>query len=977
MTSTVYSQVCENLNNTVTLRVIANNTEVMIENVKIDVIISNEKFRILTEQGLAIPLNFDSVLEVRKSSIDNELPTPREMDDEYEIVDDETREAYLIKLHTIKKAISESVDMIVYINSSEVKILPCLLSYNKNNDYVHYFIYDDMTYAVSNIKEIEYKKIIPRKQFFVLDDLCVDIMNQLDKHIFEKNIIKITLIDGSTEDNYLPLNIKDRKQIPYVTLYNFTEEKIVPNNIKNIKKITKVGFVQSVIQEQPKIDDGIYIEANRRVIEKFRKENRSIIFMNMVAWRVVDLCLDTDIEIKDESFVIHCNKYTKMVDQDGRDHNVWEKKDFGIEFFYKDIQYLKEILKNDNQFDLQNIKQLKEISNTSIYIYSSFWTRKYSETKQYLTDLAAKDATIMFLRNDGKYMNKYMVKLNIINQPVFESNYFEIRETNRTLTFYYDELYKLCEYDEEIYKTWDNSILEYLGKVDHQIIAYTIDRCEEKNNQVEFLTKFDSWETKQATNVFIEFKSPITDSKVKFLDADTGMYSMYLLSEIYKITVGKEVENVKMAGVTTQVIQDNMSRLETNIKNNYSSIIYTLKNKKPLKLRLVNIDYENGLICGINLDTQRAEARSLSNILHVKGSLENQDHPIVEKVSESKPELTNEQQVTANFKIVIDKLHRESSIIRIKVLKSPSDIICVIYKTGEQCIDVYNLENREFNIISLNDITYAKIATLEDNKRFAEAKKDYFDIIKSNLSLYQKLAYSQKIVQLTVWKNKNIHIEIYLKTPIGNIKIKGYITSINTPLVIFKKDDNTNLTIHVSNILDAKVVEGISPLDELSDTIKTKLKKFYNDKDHIKIDVKSPIETVTMKGYVTAIGSYDIVFKSDNGSKLGINIENILDAKKVEDISPLDELLDTIKTKLKKFYNDKTMIRVHRPNVLIDVVGEIKKLNDNNMVIYDLAQFKEVEIPLTIDLSVWVVDEITKKQMEEGYKLYRCSKEVF
>jgi hypothetical protein len=149
-----------------------------------------------------------------------------------------------------------------------------------------------------------------------------------------------------------------------------------------------------------------------------------------------------------------------------------------------------------------------------------------------------------------------------------------------------------------------------------------------------------------------------------------------------------------------------------------------------------------------------------------------------------------------------------------------------------------------------------------------------------------------------------------------------------------------------------------------------------NNKNHIKIDVKSPIETVTMKGYVTAIGSYDIVFKSDNGSKLGINIENILDAKKVEDISPLDELLDSIKTQLKKFYNDKTMIRVHRPNVLVDVVGEIKKLNANSMVIYDLAQFKDVEIPLTIDLSVWIVDEITKKQMEEGYKLYRCSKEA-
>ena len=52
MTSTVYSQVCENLNNTVALRVSVHNTEVMIDNVKIDTIISNEKFRILTEQGV-------------------------------------------------------------------------------------------------------------------------------------------------------------------------------------------------------------------------------------------------------------------------------------------------------------------------------------------------------------------------------------------------------------------------------------------------------------------------------------------------------------------------------------------------------------------------------------------------------------------------------------------------------------------------------------------------------------------------------------------------------------------------------------------------------------------------------------------------------------------------------------------------------------------------------------------------------------
>jgi len=975
MTSTVYSQVCENLNNTVTLRVIANNTEVMIENVKIDTITSNEKFRILTEQGVALQFNFNTVLEVRTSSMDGELATPRDMDDEYEIVDNGNREAYLLKLNNIKKAISEGMDMIGRVNTSEVRILPCLMSYDKTNDYVHYFIYDDMTYAISNVNDFDYERTEPRKQLFSSDEVVAELVKQLDEHISKKNKINIVLVNGITQADYLPLNITDREQVPCVTLFNFTAEHLDTIPIRNIKLITKVCFAQAVMQEKPKVDDGFYIQANRRVIEKFRKENRSIAFMNM-AWRVVDLSLDTDIEIKDESFIIRCNKYTKLVDVEGRDHNNWEKKDFEIEFFYKDIQYLKEILKIDNQFDLQNIKQLKEISNTSIYIYSSFWTRKYSETKQYLTDLAAKDATIMFLRNDGKYMNKYMVKLNIINQPVFESNYFEIRETNRTLTFYYDELYKLCEYDEEIYKTWDNSRFEYLGKVDHQIIAYTIDRCEEKNNQVEFLTKFDSWETKQATNVFIEFKSPITDSKVKFLDADTGMYSMYLLSEIYKITVGKEVENVKMAGVTTGVIQDNMSRLETNIKNNHSSIIYTLKDKKPLKLRLVNVDYGNSLVCGINVDTQKAEARNILSILHVKCSLENQDHPVVEKVSKSKPELTHEQKVSENFNAEIDKFHRESSIVRIKVLKTLSDIICVIYKTGQQCIDVYNLENREFNIIPLKDITYAKIATLEDNKRFAEAKKDYFDIIKSNLSLYQRLAYSKKIGQLTVWMNNKFYIEIYLKTPIGNIKIKGYITSINTPLITFKKDDNTNLTIHVSNILDAKVVEGISPLDELSESIRTKLKKFYNDKDHIKIYVKTPIETVTMKGYVTAIGSYDIVFKSDNGSKLGINIENILDAKKVEDISPLDKISESIRTQLNYFFNNKTMIRVHRPNVLVDVIGEIKKLNDNSMVIYDLATFKEIAMPLANDLSVSVVDEITNKQMTEGHNLYKWSKEV-
>jgi hypothetical protein len=647
MTSTVYSQVCENLNNTVTLRVSVHNTEVMIDNVKIDTIISNEKFRILTEQGVALQFNFDSVVEVRTSSMDNELPTPRDMDDEYEIVDNEKREAYLLKLNTIKKAISESMDMIGRVDNSEIRILPCLLSHDKINDYIHYFIYDDMTYAVSNVSDFEYERTEPRKQLFSSDEVVAELMKQLDEHISKKNKINIVLVNGVTQADYLPLNITDREQVPCVTLFNFTAEHLDIIPIRNIKLITKICFAQAVMQEQPKIDDGIYIQANRRVIEKFRKENRSIAFMNTnKAWGVVDLSLYNDIEIKEESFVIKCNKYTKMIDSEGRYNNL-EKKDFSVEILYKEIEYLKEVFKIDNQIDLQIFNQLKSIKNSPVYIYTSEWNRKYSETKQYLTDLAAKEATIMFLRNDEKYMNKYMIKLNIINQPVFEHNYFEISTTSNNLRFYYDELYKLCEYDEEIFKSWNNAIIQYLGKVDHQLIAYVIDRCEEKSNQVDFLFKHENnWKNVTATNVFIEFKSPFTDSKVKFLDNNTGMYSMCLLSEIYKVIIGNEIENIKMTGVTTEVIQDNMSRLENNIKNNYSSIIYTLKDKKPLKLRLVNIDYENNLVCGINIETEKTEARSSLSILHVKGNLEKQDHPIVEKVSEKKHDLIHKQQIT-------------------------------------------------------------------------------------------------------------------------------------------------------------------------------------------------------------------------------------------------------------------------------------------------------------------------------------------
>jgi len=240
MTSTVYSQVCENLNNTVTLRVIANNTEVMIENVKIDTITSNEKFRILTEQGVALQFNFDSVVEVRTSSMDGELANPRDMDDEYEIVDNGNREAYLLKLNNIKKAISEGMDMIGRVNTSEVRILPCLMSYDKTNDYVHYFIYDDMTYAISNVNDFEYERTEARKQLFSSDEVVAELMKQLDEHISKKNKINIVLVNGITQADYLPLNITDREQVPCVTLFNFTAEHLDTIPIRNIKLITKI-----------------------------------------------------------------------------------------------------------------------------------------------------------------------------------------------------------------------------------------------------------------------------------------------------------------------------------------------------------------------------------------------------------------------------------------------------------------------------------------------------------------------------------------------------------------------------------------------------------------------------------------------------------------------------------------------------------------------------------------------------------------
>jgi hypothetical protein len=276
MSSNIYTQVCENLNNTVTLKVVIYSCPVFIDEVKIDALINNETFSIITKQGIKMQFNFKAVLEVRPFSMDAELPTPREIDNEYEIVDtDDKREAHLQIVKDFEDAMSDGKDLIVSIKDrndvywyTDELVKPLVMSYDNKYTYLQYLRYRDLEHCLTVVDLIDTYKVVERRPLYASEEEVKTFTNQLEGHIKNRDRINIVLVDGNTQADYLPLAFKDTTN---VTLFNYNNNELANVPINHIKQISKVCFAETVTEPSK-------VERLYNILEQLSKTDKSIIF---------------------------------------------------------------------------------------------------------------------------------------------------------------------------------------------------------------------------------------------------------------------------------------------------------------------------------------------------------------------------------------------------------------------------------------------------------------------------------------------------------------------------------------------------------------------------------------------------------------------------------------------------------------------------------------------------------------------------
>jgi len=274
MSSLTYTQVCENLNNTVTLQVLVHNNKVFIDDVKIDALINNEKFRIITKQGVKMQFKFESVLEVRPLTMDSVLPTPREIDNEYVDTDDK-REAHLQIVNDFEDAMSNNKDIVITIKDAAGKywyvdelVMPLVMSYDKNYTYIQFFRYKDLTYCLTAIDLVDNYKVVERCPLYASEEDVKTFTEQLKNHIKNRDRINIVLVNGNTQADYIPLTFKDTTN---VTLFNYDTNELANVPINHIKQINKVCFAETV--KEPTKVERLY-----SILEQLSKTDKSIIF---------------------------------------------------------------------------------------------------------------------------------------------------------------------------------------------------------------------------------------------------------------------------------------------------------------------------------------------------------------------------------------------------------------------------------------------------------------------------------------------------------------------------------------------------------------------------------------------------------------------------------------------------------------------------------------------------------------------------
>jgi hypothetical protein len=274
MSSLIYTQVCENLNNTVTLKVVIYFCPVFIDEVKIDALINNETFSIITKQGVKMQFNFKAVLEVRPLSMDSALPTPREIDNEYVDTDDK-REAHLQIVKDFEDAMSNGKDLIVSIKDrndvywyTDELVKPLVMSYDNKYTYLQYLRYRDLVHCLTIIDLIDPYKVVERRPLYASEEEVKTFTNQLEKHIKNRDRINIVLVDGNTQADYLPLAFKDTTN---VTLFNYDTNELANVPINHIKQISKVCFAQTVTEPTK-------VERLYNILEQLYKTDKSIIF---------------------------------------------------------------------------------------------------------------------------------------------------------------------------------------------------------------------------------------------------------------------------------------------------------------------------------------------------------------------------------------------------------------------------------------------------------------------------------------------------------------------------------------------------------------------------------------------------------------------------------------------------------------------------------------------------------------------------
>jgi hypothetical protein len=383
------------------------------------------------------------------------------------------------------------------------------------------------------------------------------------------------------------------------------------------------------------------------------------------------------------------------------------------------------------------------------------------------------------------------------------------------------------------------SILEQLSKTDKSIIFSFGDV---KNGK--------SYNELHLTGVFIGDATPEDrfNVDVNGLNINTGIYVRFRLNTVINITLNNGGVNL-FSGfflkVSNEVYEENIEKLENNIKNNVSSIITDVKKREQLHLRLVNIDLENKLVSGINCKTERSEARSLNIIAYVSSNSYKRDHPVIEQNKQIEEEKT--VQLKAGCKLRLQTAVEKSSNIVQKEEQSP-------YQKLQNRSRLVQLQKWKKDK-QLIELTLQAPISLYTRTGYVTGLNNY-DIIfttKDNLEVTINIDNIKNAVKVTSPDNSNIihlccinriPVELKRRTPCTRaiVSDQGFIKSVsgdvkNRKIEFFNMMNSQTYEVDLESILEVKKIEGSrgAELERLYNDFLNEQKKKKEDTQNLKI----------------------------------------------------------------------------------------------------------------------------------------------